>query len=91
METVLQRGELAQLDAELSRWPEIDPAPASGSTLVRRVRNACRDAALEDGAVGCGDLAALLRHLLRSAKVIGDPAVIGIPSDRVWPPDAELR
>jgi ATP-dependent DNA helicase RecQ len=87
----LRPGEITQLGAELAAWPAVDGTDHDGSTVAQRIRNATRDLATGERQVGDGDIGALLRHLLRSAQAVGDPAIIEIPGAEPWPDDDVLR
>ena len=85
MRTHIAPGELAAIDDALTYWPESFEPPDGMSTPAQRLCSAIRGAMSVESQVGGADLACLLRHVLRAASAIGDPAVIEVPTRSPWP------
>lgn len=85
MRTTVRVGELAVVREAIRGWPEVRAAPTDASTPVQRVLGAART----PERCGHGDLAALLRHVLRAAAEVGDAGTLEIPAEAPWPgPDS---
>lgn len=91
MRTLLRPGELALVAHILRQWPQTNAIPDDCSTPARRLLNAAHLAASTSDRVGPADLAVLLRHVVRAADELGDPAVLDIPDSRPWPDSETLE
>ncbi|MGO9791893.1 MAG: protein DpdF [Solirubrobacteraceae bacterium] len=78
------------LDVALRAWPDPPNSTADLSVPARRLLNAARAAAKAPHTVGAGDLAVLLRHVLRAdAELSGTSKSLPVPRDAPWPAPAD--
>jgi ATP-dependent DNA helicase RecQ len=90
MRSTLQEGEFSFVAKVLASWPRLVEPPEEVSTIVARLLDAARAAALRPHDVGSADLAALLRHVLRAdAEANGRSNGLRVPDADPWPREAE--
>lgn len=84
--TTLQPQDFATITRAIAAWPNIPAVPAASSSVARRFLHAAMLAAHEPESVGTADLAALVRHILRSeAEVSGADNGLTLPATAPWP------
>jgi ATP-dependent DNA helicase RecQ len=78
--------DFAGLQEVFAGWPSCAPASKALDSVLERLRQVLAGAVVEGGAPGCGDVAPLVRHILRRESLrSGAPARMRVPRLAGWP------